>query len=121
VAGRAASSVRARAPGTTEEGILSILGFKQSLFAGVLDGGAPTVSLGGSRLGRLIETVERVTGAAPVTKPAEPTAASTAAATAGPDGDPWAGERYLKVRLPAPEVIGAALRAVRALLQGPPG
>jgi hypothetical protein len=56
-----------------------------------------------------------------VTKPAEPTAASTAAATAGPNGDPWAGERYLKVRLPAPEVIGAALRAVRALLQGPPG
>ena len=154
------------APGTIEEGILSILGFKRSLFAGVLDGGAPAVSLGGSRLGRLIETVERVTGAPPVTRQADPAAAAPAAATAVPNGDPWAGlvqaglalldqfasalapaaprrpgttaearlgagleavhddktgERYLKLRMPAPDAIADALRAVRALLKGPPG
>jgi hypothetical protein len=34
--------------------------------------------------------------------------------------DETTGERYLKLRLPAPEVIGDALRAVRALRQGPP-
>ncbi|RPH74719.1 MAG: hypothetical protein EHM88_22325 [Candidatus Rokuibacteriota bacterium] len=35
--------------------------------------------------------------------------------------DETTGERYLKLRLPSPEVIGEALRAVRALLQGSPG
>ena len=161
------------APGTIEEGILSILGFKQSLFAGVLDGGAPAVSLGGSRLGRFIETVERVTRGAPAASPAEgavslkavaPVAANTAVSDSSGD-DPWAGlvqdglallhqlasaltpaaprnlgptgapglgagleavhdektgERYLKLRMPAPEVIRDAVRAVQALLQGAP-
>ena len=162
------------APGTIEEGILSLLGFKQSLFAGVLDGGAPTVSLGGSRLGRFIETVERVTRDVPAAGSGDGgksgTAATpvvaTAAAAGAADDNPWAGltqaglafldqlasaltlavprrpgstgapepgagleavhdektgERYLKLRLPAPEVIGKAVRAVRLLLQGPRG
>jgi hypothetical protein len=153
------------APGTIEEGILSILGFKQSLFAGVLDGGAPAVSLGGSRLGRFIETVERVTRGAPAASPAEGTVSVEADAPVAANDDPWAGlvqdglallhqlasaltpaaplnlgstgapglgagleavhdektgERYLKLRMPAPEVIRDAVRAVRALLQGAP-
>jgi len=58
------------------------LDFKGSLFAGVLDGGAGEIHLGGSRLTRFMESVERVTGlgaesgkgadAAPVTEPAVP-------------------------------------------------
>ena len=49
------------AKGTIEEGMLSVLGFKRSLFAGVLDGGESEVFLGGSRLKRFMESVEGVT------------------------------------------------------------
>jgi superfamily II DNA/RNA helicase len=51
------------AQGTIEEGMLSVLKFKKSLFAGVLDGGESEVFLGGSRLSRFMETVEKTTGA----------------------------------------------------------
>lgn len=49
------------AEGTIEEGMLSVLTFKKSLFAGVLDGGEREVFLGGSRLSRFIDTVEKAT------------------------------------------------------------
>jgi len=48
--------------GTIEEGMLSVLAFKRSLSAGILDGGAGEVSLGGSRLNRFMKDVESVTG-----------------------------------------------------------
>jgi SNF2 family DNA or RNA helicase len=51
--------------GTIEEGMLSVLQFKKSLFAGVLDGGEKEVFLGGSRLNKFIETVEKTTAAIP--------------------------------------------------------
>jgi len=38
-----------------------VLTFKKSLFAGVLDGGEREVFLGGSRLSRFIDTVEKAT------------------------------------------------------------
>jgi superfamily II DNA or RNA helicase len=57
------------AQGAIEEGMLSVLAFKKSLFAGVLDGGPSEVLLGGSRLKRFMESVEAVTTAAA----AEPT------------------------------------------------
>ena len=50
------------AKGTIEEGMLSVLAFKRSLSAGVLDGGSGEVSLGGSRLNRFMKEVEDVTG-----------------------------------------------------------
>jgi superfamily II DNA or RNA helicase len=50
------------AKGTIEEGMLSVLAFKKSLSAGILDGGANTISLGGSRLTRFMKDVESVTG-----------------------------------------------------------
>jgi SNF2 family DNA or RNA helicase len=53
------------AKGTIEEGMLSVLKFKKSLFAGVLDGGETEVFLGGSRLTKFMETVEKATGAIP--------------------------------------------------------
>ncbi|MGE0608944.1 MAG: DEAD/DEAH box helicase [Pirellulales bacterium] len=52
------------AKGTIEEGMLSVLQFKKSLFAGVLDGGEKEVFLGGSRLKRFMETVEKATAGA---------------------------------------------------------
>jgi len=65
------------AEGTIEEGMLSVLAFKKSLFAGVLDGGAREVFLGGSRLKKFMESVEAVTAASPQTdsETASPTVA----------------------------------------------
>ncbi len=50
------------AKGTIEEGMLSVLAFKRSLAAGILDGGSGEISLGGSRLTRFMKEVENVTG-----------------------------------------------------------
>ena len=60
------------AQGTIEHSMLSILSFKQSLFAGVLEKGQDEVFLGGSRLKRFMESVETVT-----TRPAAPMSAPT--------------------------------------------
>lgn len=48
--------------GTIEEGMLTVLAFKRSLSAGILDGGTGEISLGGSRLNRFMKDVENVTG-----------------------------------------------------------
>jgi hypothetical protein len=91
------------AKGTIEEGMLSVLGFKRSLFSGVLDGGASEVFLGGSRLKRFLDSVEQVTTSIPapiVEEPAPPEGQEVAAgdgeapaATAAATGavDPWTG------------------------------
>jgi superfamily II DNA or RNA helicase len=55
------------ARGTIEEGMLSVLRFKKSLFAGVLDGGEKDVMFGGTRLSKFMETVEETTKAIPTT------------------------------------------------------
>jgi superfamily II DNA or RNA helicase len=49
------------AEGTIEEKMLSILAFKKSLFAGVLDGGDGEIFLGGTRLTKFMESVDAVT------------------------------------------------------------
>ncbi|HCU24672.1 MAG TPA: helicase SNF2, partial [Deltaproteobacteria bacterium] len=56
--------------GTIEHGMLDLLAFKKSLFAGVLDGGEDSVFLGGSRLKKFMESVEKVTGNIPASSPA---------------------------------------------------
>ncbi len=58
------------AQGTIEEGMLALLDFKRSMFSGVLDGGQDEVFLGGSRLSRFMETVEKATGSIPPQEPA---------------------------------------------------
>jgi superfamily II DNA or RNA helicase len=50
------------AKGTIEEGMLSVLAFKRSLSAGILDGGSGEISLGGAPLNRFMKEVESVTG-----------------------------------------------------------
>lgn len=42
--------------------MLSVLAFKRSLSAGILDGGTGEIALGGSRLNRFMKDVESVTG-----------------------------------------------------------
>jgi superfamily II DNA or RNA helicase len=49
--------------GSIEEGMLSLLAFKTSLFAGVLDGGEREVFLQGTRLSQFMKNVEQVAGA----------------------------------------------------------
>jgi len=53
------------AQGTIEEGMLELLSFKQSMFAGVLDGGQKEVFLGGTRLKKFMDTVDKATGSIP--------------------------------------------------------
>jgi len=49
------------AQGSIEEGMLGVLAFKKSLFAGVLDGGTADVFMNGTRLSKFMENVEEVT------------------------------------------------------------
>jgi superfamily II DNA or RNA helicase len=63
------------AQGTIEEGMLQVLKFKRSLFAGVLDDGDKEVFLGGSRLNKFMETVESATTAIPEAVPEDTEAA----------------------------------------------
>src|ERR1700722_2028390 len=91
--------------GTIEEGMLSVLKFKKSLFTGALDGGEKEVFLGGSRLSRFMETVERASSNIPAAPPEEPaeTAEASSPETDGEtpghqptpsqaaQADPWSG------------------------------
>ena len=80
--------------GSIEEGMLSVLAFKKSLFAGVLDGGESEVFLQGTKLSQFMKSVEQVAGAmgeadvdpeeAP---PSAPGAARTPADPASTQGD----------------------------------
>ena len=86
---------------SVERNLMGLLEFKQSLAAGVLDGGEKQVHLGGSRLARFIESVERVTMQAgeesappaqleppvPARAGREPAAVSTGDAADPPSGD----------------------------------
>ena len=78
------------AKGTIEEGMLSVLAFKRSLSAGILDGGSGEISLGGSRLNRFMKDVENVTGRigeGEAVTPAEEVRTIVTADDAGSTGD----------------------------------
>ena len=53
------------AEGAIEHGMLSLLRFKRSMFAGVLDGSTDSVSMGESALNRFMKTVETAASSAP--------------------------------------------------------
>jgi superfamily II DNA or RNA helicase len=106
------------AKGTIEEGMLSVLGFKRSLFAGVLDGGEREVFLGGSRLKGFMESVENVTAGIPapiVEEAAEPAAAEPAAAEESIDGDSEVAVASASLR-PAADPLSNLLRTGLDLL-----
>jgi len=72
--------------GSIEEGMLGVLAFKKSLFAGVLDGGASEVFLQGTRLASFMKSVEEVAGAMGTDEGDEVAAAPAAAAAPPPAG-----------------------------------
>jgi len=51
--------------GTIEHGMLNVLAFKSSLFAGVLDGGEDSIFMGEDRLKRFMKQVESITQSVP--------------------------------------------------------
>lgn len=121
------------ARGTIEEGMLEVLRFKRSLFAGVLDGGEREVFLGGTRLTRFMESVDRVTtaipaaavesanGDAPGPEPVGTRAAGpTAALAAGPAGPAAPGGSPVSPADPLGSLIETGL-AVLKQLAGPSG
>ena len=57
------------AENSIEQRILSLLDFKESLFAGALDGGEASISLEGTRLSRFMEGVQQLTGDRQTTSP----------------------------------------------------
>ncbi len=108
------------AQGTIEEGMLSLLAFKKSLFAGVLDGGEGEVFLEGTRLSKFMDSVDEVTGAiselalasVAQTEATADVAEPASAPVPAPAPDPWA------------PLIDAGLQLVNALAQrgsGPAG
>jgi hypothetical protein len=162
--------------GTIEEGMIGLLGFKRSVFAGVLDGGERDVFLGGSRLKQFMESVDKVTASIPVgasdggiagppsaggTKGDRTDADGSVRRTGAVDGgalttlleagirlfeqfaaaapssgrsrasrddgphivpfetirDELTGQRYLKVRMPSPDVVERVAHSLRALLE----
>ena len=70
--------------GTIEHGMLNILAFKRSLFAGVLDGGADSVYMGESRLTRFMKDVQSVTQEIPAVAIEEPLSPDTNASIENP-------------------------------------
>ena len=108
------------AQNTIEEGMMSVLKFKKSLFAGVLDGGEKDVFLGGSKLNRFMETVERMTAAIPDVTIEDADAAYGAPKTPEPSGNghptPETGQGPRRagaapVEVPAPALPAAAAAA----------
>jgi hypothetical protein len=102
------------AEGTIEQGMLSVLAFKKSLFAGVLDGGETSVFLGESRLASFMKTIESVTGEIPEAKPApaattEPESTSTESGNA-PDAAAASLNGLLQGGLTLLENLAAAAR-----------
>ena len=120
--------------GSIEEGMLSVLAFKKSLFAGVLDGGESEVFLQGTRLSKFMESVEQVAGAmgeADADSVIEPQAAASAGAPIDPapvppaDAEPEPTAGAVQTPLPnaspaaePPDPWAAILEAGAALLQG---
>jgi hypothetical protein len=97
------------AQGTIEESMLSLLGFKRALFAGVLDGGNAEVSLGGTRLSRFMEGVEKVAGNTGAPQMQETPSAADSEAVAVLDDAPDAQHGDAAVAAPANAAAGNAL------------
>lgn len=75
------------AQGSIEQGMLGVLAFKKSLFAGVLDGGDSAVFMNGTRLSKFMESVDEVTGAMGKAEMAQAPAAAPVALPEIPAGD----------------------------------
>jgi hypothetical protein len=101
---------------TIEERMLSLLAFKKSLFAGVLDGGESEVFLGGSRLAKFMESVNAVTGAAPQEPKPMPVSAPQPAAAEPSSGS----QRVEAPSNPWTPLLSAGMKLVEALTTAAP-
>jgi hypothetical protein len=122
--------------GSIEEGMLSVLAFKKSLFAGVLDGGESEIFLQGTKLSQFMKSVEQVAGAmgeaeadtaaeqtaapgeAAAPAMAAPPAAAFEAMAAADDGHTAATADETPPVAPPADPWRAILEAGTALLQG---
>ena len=116
------------AEGTIEHGMLELLKFKRSLFAGVLDGGEQEVFLGGTRLKKFMDSVEKATQAIPA--PTSDTVAPMPAVEAAQPSEKDEDEEGLPVAAAAPvaappvaaasdaQVLADLVTAGRAFLDG---
>ena len=111
--------------GSIEEGKLSVLAFKKSLFAGVLDGGEAEVFMQGTRLSQFMHSVEAVAGsmgeadADGVDAGTAAMAVATAPADASPMTQPAADRPDSPTRAAEPaDPWAAILEAGAAMLQG---
>jgi hypothetical protein len=102
--------------GTIEEGMLSVIKFKKSLFAGALDNGEKDVFLGGSRLTRFIQTVEKATGAIPAVTD-EPATPAEVAAGASTSPEPADSKTAAPTPPPQSDALAGLLRTGLDLLQ----
>jgi superfamily II DNA or RNA helicase len=105
------------AEGTIEQRMLSLLAFKKSLFAGVLDGGDSEVFLGGTRLSKFMESVEAVARTANAEAPPAPVREAssvrrrTQAGSTAESGADAAVSRFSNTPVPAAErQLAAATR-----------
>ena len=102
--------------GTIEEGMLSVIKFKKSLFAGALDSGEKDVFLGGSRLTRFIQTVEKATGAIPAVTD-QPTTPAEAAAGESTAPEPSSTQSAAPSPAPQSQALAGLLQTGLDLLQ----
>jgi len=102
------------AQGTIEEGMLNLLGFKSAMFAGVLDGGSDEVFLGGTRLKRFMESVEKATSDIPQPMPAQTGPAAEPEAHAAPVPAPAQGAKRGRRAATAAGTSGGAAEDVPA-------
>ncbi|HEY3324019.1 MAG TPA: DEAD/DEAH box helicase [Planctomycetota bacterium] len=108
------------AESTIEHSMLGLLKFKKSLFSGVLDGGEREVFLGGTRLTKFMESVDRATQSIPAAppEPAIPAAESEAQQISG-EADDEPATTPAAAAAPAPAAQWQNLIASgRALLDG---
>ena len=75
------------AEGTIEQGMLDLLAFKKAMFSGVLDGGKNEVFMGGSKLKKFMETVDKATTSLYDPLPSEPEEPQAARGNGRPAAD----------------------------------
>ncbi len=110
------------AEGTIEHGMLNLLRFKKSLFAGALDGEQDEVFLGGTRLKRFMDSVESASSAVPDIPPLSPEEAVDIVAAPSQQEDDSVTESISTPVAPVvDDVWGPLLDAGRALLAGVTG
>jgi superfamily II DNA or RNA helicase len=106
--------------GSIEEGILSVLAFKKSLFAGVLDGGASEIFLQGTKLSQFMKNVEQVAGAMGEAEADSATDAPSGAATAASVSAAPSSSSATAVELPDGEITVDASDTASATATAPP-